>query len=150
MKTKHQSKFDETVSILVKAYLNDTLEVGNYCACAIGNLIAAKVGARFVKINSSCYGSRLKWEGVKYEGGEWYRSSDYESVFAGEQQTAIGYDRNHIYLIEKAFESAGRNRLISESENEFAGLMAVVDVLAGIHGIDLKAKESAKAMFVKP
>jgi hypothetical protein len=31
----------------------------------------------------------------------------------------------------------------------FNGLMAVVDVLADIHSVDLEKKEAAKALFVK-
>lgn len=34
-------------------------------------------------------------------------------------------------------------------EQQFAGLMAVVDVLADIHGIDLASAEVAKSLFVK-
>jgi len=54
--------------------------------------------------------------------------------------------------IEFAFESAPHTCDESDETNAewmFNGLMAVVDVLAEIHNVNLEVKESAKAMFVK-
>ena len=36
--------FENTVDILVRAYLDGTLFKGNCCACAVGNLCAAALG----------------------------------------------------------------------------------------------------------
>ncbi len=38
---KNKSLYDKTVSILVDAYMNDTLQHGNCFACAVGNIVAA-------------------------------------------------------------------------------------------------------------
>ena len=138
--------FDHTVSILVRAYLNDTLEHGNYCACAVGNLIAHEVGAEIVLKNNPLSVSKYKWIHPKYEGGEWFCGTDKRM----EQIKTTGYDLGEIFKIERAFEAQGpKYNYGTEDQLMFNGLMAVVDVLAEIHGIDLEAKESAKLQFVK-
>jgi len=43
------ASFENTVDILVKAYINDTLEHNNCYACAVGNIVAHNMGERFVK-----------------------------------------------------------------------------------------------------
>lgn len=68
------------------------------------------------------------------------------------QVDRTGYSVNELAKIEYAFETAPRNCDYEDHLNDewmFNGLMAVVDVLADIHGIDLAEKESAKALFVK-
>jgi hypothetical protein len=141
--------FEGTVSILVKAYLNETLEVGNYCACAVGNLIASATGAELKKDPDKPYGGRFSWGRSKFYGGEWYFASPNENELQEEQLQSIGYSRVEINAIEKAFERAAHRVSGHESHKEFAGLMAVVDVLSDIHGIDLETKKSAKLQFVK-
>jgi hypothetical protein len=39
-----KATFENSVDVLVKAYLNDTLEHGQCHACAVGNLICAETG----------------------------------------------------------------------------------------------------------
>lgn len=132
----NRPSFDHTVSILVKAYLNDTLQHGNDCACAVGNLICDANGLD-PKINWN-----PKWHkafrcgaGLRYleEGKKEVRST--------------GYSVTEIIQIEKAFEGAGDD--CGDDERMFNGLMAVCDTLADIHGVDLTLKEEAKKLFVK-
>ena len=54
-----------------------------------------------------------------------------------------GYSVDELARIEFAFESVplGEDRM-------FKGLMAVVDVLSDIHGVDLSVKEESKMLFV--
>ena len=61
------------------------------------------------------------------------------------QAEATGYTIYQLNAIERAFE--GVDELATD--RMFLGLMAVVDVLAEIHGIDLKQREEAKLLFVK-
>ena len=56
-----------------------------------------------------------------------------------------GYTIDQLAKIENAFESAPQGN--TEEEYMFNGLMAVVEVLAKIHGIDLETKEKAKLQF---
>lgn len=145
-------KFNETVSILVKAYLNNTLEHGNCHACAVGNIIASKMG---ISITEGRYG--MVWP----DGNDpvWF-----DAIWIGEvlphkitieiakQYESTGYTGSELAKIEYAFENCERSDDVYDSldpEYMFNGLMAVVDVLAEIHSIDLTVKESAKLMFVK-
>lgn len=136
--------FDHTISILVKAYLNGTLEHGNYCACAVGNLIADAVGAKIVLKNYENAYSKYRWLHPEYTGEEWFcKSSD-----GKKQIKETGYSFDEIWSIEKVFEHA-RSWGDDQDEAMFKGLMAVVDVLASIHGVDLSIKEEAKKLFLK-
>lgn len=151
--------FENTVSILVKAYLEGTLLKGHCCACAVGNICASAVGAKIIEVE--------RWKGNYSSSGtaDWDTGSPrWASVFltveedrqvrrpdryvdeAKRQIDATGYTWQQLAKIEAAFEGAmeGYN-----DATEFAGLMAVVDVLANIHGIDLAAAESAKLLFVR-
>lgn len=77
----------------------------------------------------------------------------------GLRQVAMtGYSIKNLKDIEYAFENApGDSALngrmsadrITDPEWMFNGLMAVVDVLAEIHDIDLKVREDAKSLFVR-
>jgi len=44
---ENKKLFDRTVSILSKAYLNDTLRHGDCYACAVGNLVCHAIGSEF-------------------------------------------------------------------------------------------------------
>jgi nuclear transport factor 2 (NTF2) superfamily protein len=148
--------FDYTVNVLVKAYLEDTLAHQFCAACAVGNIISearsykiSKVGCGFEWV-----GQRTQWENVfmTSNGIQEFNIEGYQ----GEARTQIdstGYAPEELARIEFAFEMADNSDgYYDDYTNEtwmFNGLMAVVDVLADIHGIDLKAKEEAKLLFVK-
>jgi hypothetical protein len=128
--------FEETVSVLVKAYLNDTLVHGDDCCCAVGNLIC----------HSMNLNPKSNW------GPHWYNyfKLEWESKeaqnYAYEEIKSTGYSVDEILLIESYFENADGD---DEQSYMFNGLMSVVDVLAEIHGVNLEVKESAKLQFVK-
>ena len=133
--------FEKTVDILVKAYLNDTLEHMNCRRCAVGNLMAA-AGVDFDVIGGGSHwlaylGANFRDHPVDYTG--------YDLVLGLRQIEATGYSPEEIDRIEQAFERYAWG----EGDKMFNGLMALVDVLADIHGVDLQTKESAKALFVK-
>ena len=150
--------FDHTVNILVQAYLNDTL-VHKFCtACAVGNLVGAAMST------SPARSPDLKFDCWKYENGE--IASWYNFVVAGcysddafRQIASTGYSLQNLKDIEYAFESAPGDpcacgggltiERITDPTWMFNGLMAVVDVLAQIHKIDLSTKDKAKALFIK-
>lgn len=152
--------FEKTVNVLVQAYLNDTLKHGDCCACAVGNIIAASIGCEMVKPREHVKSS-FEWakNGVYYEpiwpavfasdryGKQERHPKKYRGMYK-KQIDITGYDWRELAKIEKAFESVCRF-FSSEDEIMFNGLMAVVDVLADIHGIDLSQKEQAKLLFQK-
>jgi len=136
--------FSHTVNILVKAFLNDTLIQDNCGACAVGNIVG---------------GEAWRYLFVTPPDGDQYFYKDDDS-YLGENTIHIramrergrkliaesGYELMEMARIENAFEkSEGEDK----ADRMFNGLMNVVDVLADIHGIDLKAKEEAKLLFVK-
>lgn len=148
--------FDHTVSILVQAYLNDTLNKRCCTACAIGNLVAAERGTKQIRRDEIAgiwtdNGVRLmiRFDNNMYRDGtypEWFdKLYDYRRTGRGEYNE-IGYTLHEINLIEEAFE---RPNTGTQDEQEFNGLMAVLETLAEIHGIDLATKEEAKKLFVK-
>lgn len=147
--------FNHSVNVLVKAYLNNTLEHGNCHACAVGNLIADANGISFVKYISR-YSHVLRWNNINTPSWSsvFYTNHYNQTIeldeykgFAKLEIDSTGYSVIELAKIEYAFESAPIGK--SEDDYMFNGLMACVEVLAEIHNIDLTEKEKAKALFVK-
>lgn len=147
-----RATFENSVDILVKAFMNGTLEQSNCCACAVGNLIAHNCGYTFKD-----GGSYKEWVESPYPNsfnGGWFPNVIFgRKTREGKKQIAsTGYTRDELYKIENAFELKGTNHIVhgfGTDETRFNGLMAVVDVLAIIHNIDLSTKEEAKLLFTK-
>jgi hypothetical protein len=148
-------KFEHTVNVLVQAYLNDELAHKICSACAVGNIVAAAIGTKPKKVDSLTVFDNSQFDNGEYT--EWYPIINGSTIRPMTQITATGYSIEELKLIEYAFESApGKPEgdgifegLTTDPVWMFNGLMAVVDVIAEIHGVDLKAKESAKELFVK-
>lgn len=132
--------FEKTVDVLVKAYLNGTLEHGNCCACAVGNIIADSCGYTYRLQQKRC----CSWEWLE-SIPKWYSKYN-NSVVPCPQVEATGYTVVELAKIERAFEGLNIAR---GQDYMFDGLMRVVDVLAHIHKINLTVKEQAKQLFVK-
>lgn len=160
-----KAEFDNTVSILVKAWLDGTLLKGHCCACAVGNICATSLGVKVVGIVRPDETLPLwqqerqaSWAGYDEDSAEWrmvfmttpdgLQSIDADNYHgqARREIEATGYSWQELARIEFAFETAEYGY---DEAAEFAGLMAVVDVLADIHGIDLATAEVAKGLFVK-
>lgn len=147
-----KATFENTVDILVKAYMNNTLENGNCCACAVGNLVACSLGINFIPANNLGI-LKIQWENGEYpskdHSGGWGEilstSENKLSNKALEQINSTGYTVLEISKIEYAFE---HSETIT-NDKIFNGLMAVVDVVAEIHGVSLEQSKEAKLMFVK-
>jgi len=132
-----RATFDNSVSVLVKAFINDELEFGLCQKCAVGNLVKA----------SAYIGNPEDWMEARphYPKGP-------SKIRAYKAIDSIGYSVDEVFKIESAFEAWGKEYSHVDQNDKrdmFKGLMRVVDVLAEIHGIDLSEKESAKALFVK-
>lgn len=156
-----QEHFDRSVAVLVKAYINSELQHGSCTACAVGNLIAAGAGYK--------YKSGRTWldkQGQSVDAMSWYEATadvakgnlcpEATTEVAQKLVSVTGYDLRQITQIEAAFEfrNLGRPELhktyeLDMDSRQYVGLMAVVDVLAEIHGIDLTTSTAAKALFVK-
>ena len=165
-----KASFENSVDVLVKAYMNDTLVHMACTACAVGNLVADAHGTRPLK---GTYG-KITFDGgrieIDREGADDARAFVYEngrqprwaSVFSThnhqqrifrhqyfglikEEIEKTGYILEQLAAIEKAFESAPHGGSVDNWN--FNGLLAVVDVLAEIHGVDLSVKQAAIGQF---
>jgi hypothetical protein len=146
--------YHKTVDILVQAYFNDTLEHGNYCGCAVGNMIAANCGINLtrrrefaeVQWNGDGSGGKHWFELVKYGGGH-----EIDTELAMSQINKTGYTLSEVLKIEEAFESAGFAFYDDDEDTlMFNGLMAVIEVLDQIHqNTDEQLTKTSKQKFVK-
>lgn len=147
---KNKELFNETVSTLVHAFMNNELEKGNCYACAVGNICkkAERITrvSRDVWLNVFCTsgnyqlvdssGYRLSTKDlIDATGYTWQELAKIE--FAFETNTGISYLKYHKYTKKEV------------AEDQFNGLMAVVDVLIDIHEGTEEEKAVAKEMFVK-
>lgn len=130
-----KATFENSVDVLVSAYLHDELEHGDCAACAVGNLVKAQCGT-FDSSSFNWYDFAI----VKRRNSALYSEKNIQ--FAKDQIKATGYTIKQIIAIENAFERASPC-----GDYMFNGLMAVVDVLADIHQVDLSTKESAVLQF---
>jgi hypothetical protein len=133
METKRNEleKFNHSVGVLVKAFFTNNLERMSCKKCAVGNLIEAAGG---FKLHPSL--------GIHWPAAIRGCHDLFDKDLAQAEISTTGYTGQQLREIENVFMERGR-------EDNFIGLMAVVDVLADIHGIDLEVKESAKLQFVK-
>jgi hypothetical protein len=152
--------FNHTINILVQAYVNNTLKKGDCRACAVGNILGTpRWSALFVTCSLEDGGKRqitalpgcvlINWANriIQVPICALTEQDAKRIEEAREAIIASGYTIEELARVENAFELApeGNNR----DEAMFNGLMAVVDVLADIHGIDLKQKEETRKLFVK-
>jgi hypothetical protein len=104
---KNQELFNRSISILVKAYLDGTLEKGSCCACAVGNLVSGNMGRKFDN-ELWADGFSPLWDSVfMTSAGEQTicpRMLDFPEVKA--QIDATGYPWEDLAKIEYAFETA--------------------------------------------
>jgi hypothetical protein len=147
--------FYNSVSVLVTAFLNDTLQHGNCHTCAVGNFVAAANNFKYenhkiYKYKKVYNGGRLPaWQEVfmTIDDDQFVDLKKYRGE-AKEQIDSTGYTYEELAKIEYAFETADRGYL--SEDHMFNGLMSCVDVLAEIHNIDLSVREEAKLLFKKP
>jgi hypothetical protein len=147
---KNKELYDKTISILVKAYLNDTLQQGSCYACAVGNMIAANCGIKMIdkKWDKS---PNTYWDSVfsSYRGVQEIDKYAY-CAEAKKELDSTGYIWKDLAKIEKAFESTRFNEEGRQRENAmYEGLLAVVEVLGQIHEVEKEVIEETKLMFVK-
>lgn len=131
-----KATFENSVDVLVKAYLNDKLTHSSCTSCAVTNL---------------CIG----WSGwtsyfttISHEADGGWRRFGFEQISCRSlptQKTKFGYSLKELAKIEWAFETAPQGG--SQDEWVFNGLLAVVEILSQIHNVDLTVKENAIGQF---
>lgn len=146
---KNKTLFDETISVLVKAYFEGTLEHANSCGCAVGNLISTALNYEvyFHSIQSLSWSKKepVWYHYIKTPAFLRLNCMMPEALqLAREQVESTGYSVHELDRIEKAFESYDD----FADRDGFQGLMCVIDELCNIHEADSATKESTKQMFV--
>ena len=144
---KNQELFNRTHAILTEAYLNDTLQHGNYCGCAVGNLVAADQNCRPYK---TPFG--VKWE--EGSGSAWFavvvsrvpHTKELERL-GYEQVASTGYSVEELQLIEEAFEDGAHEAMAHLKEPQFAGLCAVFETLSHIHEMHVDDRSELNSLF---
>lgn len=166
-----EERFHQSVNVLATAYREGTLRSASCQACAVGNLCADALG---LKMASGRWGG-LDWidgDGNYYEdSGNWLHvvmnHRRYEAIGSlpgstvrdGHRQIAVtGYTVGELDLMEKAFEdtcAAERRKLGIEDHCEdtdaveYAGLVAVYEVLCKIHDVPVVDQVEPNVLFFK-
>jgi len=136
--SKNIELYKKTEQILFNAYFNGTLQHANCAACAVGNIIANNMGIKIIPDTS--FG--LSWEGYNPdEISAWARLLTFDkwSNTAVKMIESTGYTQNELTRIEYAFEGVRYKNWYKPNnieDNMFNGLVAVLDVLKGIHELD--------------
>jgi hypothetical protein len=153
---KNKELFDRTIGILVKGFMNDTMEYTDCTACAVGNLIAYNNG---MFLRRGCFGIESvggesdNWSYViKIGSGQlmpsWNQESNKQTLI---QMANTGYTPIQLAAIELAF-SEGYSKLsvvdLELKDRNFSGLMSVVDTLMLIHEANETEVKQAKELFV--
>lgn len=166
METKiSRPSFDKTVSILVAAYLVGELQHEDCKKCVVGNLCGGKSEWQYLFMTDPR--NYIQHARQISELRESVLGKRREQILQEAQDLCLstGYTIDELKRIEFAFETApgfkdnlddpleyDDDGIPIEEQNEdwmFNGLMAVVDVLADIHGVSLEQKTSSKKLFVK-
>lgn len=155
--------YHKTVDILKQAYFDDTLKHGNCFACAVGNIIAANMGKKIIRVKSGFGGDISVWDDAVSDNGVHNRNSvtatayvisSYVNVPAPDdiikQILATGYSRHELSAIEAAFEKVLCVDRYNSDKHMFDGLMAVVECLDEIHqNTDDVVTQTTKKKFEK-
>lgn len=147
---KNPELFQKTVGILVKAYQNDTLNLVNCAACAVGNIIAANMGfickpsifSFLDPVNNNVLDTL--WGNVIINE-KFINYNDYVGK-AKEYIDSTGYTPLELAKIEASFMNNSADFCGGEI---FNGLMAAVDTLMQIHEATTEEAQEAKELFVK-
>jgi hypothetical protein len=128
-------RFWKSIDVLATAYFEGTLEKGTCSACAVGNLITAE-GKEIPGVSDgNWHGRLLGFRGLNFPHD-------------GDVAPELPYTDSEIHQIESAFEENATFDYDKGEVDSFPGLMAVVDVLIGIHEVeDENLRGQAKAAF---
>ncbi len=140
---KNPELFHKTVGILVKAYLNDTLQYSDCKACAVGNMVASNMGVKLQKVGIGISASNKRYEGQWFtpfsQGccGRTGISLNKITKTAKKQIKATGYTIFELADIEYAFGQGGALEV-----SNYAGTLML------IHEATHTEAQQAKELFV--
>jgi len=159
-------RFEKAYNALYKAFMNDTLAKGSCAACAVGNIVADAMGGKVYKRSSGfeygCDVFNSWWSDMFYttKSGQTITTTK-ENPNVTDYRKRIkeltGYTWRELAKVERVFEKNTKIRHVSYSgcsekdimEDQFNGLMAVMDVLIELDNIEEgnKCKETFRNKF---
>lgn len=142
------TRFKNAIDALVYAFFNDTLAKGICTCCAVGSIVAAgfgkKVNGAFPVYNengtpNSAWGNAFQTTEI----GQTFRKTYFSDPEVLECVIPTGYSILELARVEKAFEEnteidwINYPRFTKEeiTQDQYNGLLAVVDILCEIEGI---------------
>jgi len=146
-------RFEKAYNVLLKAFMNDTLASGTCAACAVGNIIADAMGGVIRKNdenNFKCNIDNEWWTNVFVTGSDGdqtiYKVKDDGDikVYRKRMFELTGYKWDELAKVEKVFEKNNdiKHCYYDEKteqeimEDQFNGLMAVMDVLIELDKVE--------------
>jgi len=133
---KNKEQFDNSIKVLVKAYLEGTLTHTLACSCAVGNLIS-----------DSMHCEASNWFDIVFKINHKQDPLLLRNYSLGIKEiNSTDYSIEEIILIEKAFESVVA---VYDDLDGYKGLCAVFDVLIDIHKGSDKQLKLAKEELIK-
>lgn len=158
-------RFEKAYNALYNAFMNDTLAKGSCAACAVGNIVADAMGGKVYKRSTGLYDCDVEnsWWSVMFmtnQHGQRINTVKQDSrviVYRHRIEELTGYTWKELAEVERVFEQNTKIRHscycnYSEKkimEDQFNGLMAVMDVLIEFDNIEEgnKCKETFKNKF---
>lgn len=162
-------RFEKAYNALLKAFMDDTLAKGTCTACAVGNIVADAMGAKVYSqqnnypiVEFRCNKNNDWWKEMFITGGNRQRitkisENNEVKKLRKDILNLTGYTWKELAKVERVFEQNTKinfNCYCDYSEKEimedqFNGLMAVMDVLIEFDNIEEgnKCKEAFKNKF---
>lgn len=146
-------RFEKAYNALLKAFMNDTLASGTCKACAVGNIIADAMDGVVYKDDDTgdfdCNVDNAWWKDVfvtSESGQTIYKVENNGNikVYRKRMFELTGYEWHELAWIEREFENNTKIKAFSYPdykehevmEDQFNGLMAVMDVLIELDDIE--------------
>ena len=131
-------RFDQTTSVLIRAFLRGHLVHGSQCACAVGNMIA---DAFDYEITDETEHTQHQW----MKNGRIVYNIRWE-----DHDRALPYSRQDLISIEEAFERVVESGVmpydLSLDPDGFRGLCAAIDTLMEIDEVETCCAEDVIAL----
>jgi hypothetical protein len=155
-------RFEKAYNSLYNAFMNDTLAKGTCVACAVGNILADALGGKISKkgYEFACSISNTWWNTffITVDNEQTIFDDNNDIPAYGRLKDLTGYSVEELAKIEFAFETNTKIRFINYPfvteerimEDQFRGLMAVMDVMIELDNIEegRKYKETFKNKFI--
>ncbi len=150
-------RFDNAITALISAFFNETLAKGTCSACAVGNMVAfahnKKTTKNFDVVQLGDYNNTYWF--ILHPQAFFRKSTEQSDRIYEAVVKPTGYSIKEIFQIEAAFEKNTKIqwndypfREKSEvMQDQFNGLMAVVDELCKLDGIEDASQY--KKLFIK-